>query len=45
MSRTNPTIIRRATTKPYILGIPTYPNLLPSLIPLLSVVGRGSSFA
>jgi hypothetical protein len=31
MSRTSPTIIRRATTKPYILGIPTYPHLLPLL--------------
>jgi hypothetical protein len=31
MSRTSTTIIRRATTKPYILGIPTYPHLLPSL--------------
>jgi hypothetical protein len=28
MSRTSPTINRRATTKPYILGIPTYPHLL-----------------
>jgi hypothetical protein len=31
MTRTSTTIIRRATTKPYILGIPTYPHLLPSL--------------
>ena len=31
MSRTSTTIIRRATTKPYILGIPTYPHLLPLL--------------
>ena len=31
MSRTSATIIRRATTKPYILGIPTYPHLLPLL--------------
>jgi hypothetical protein len=28
MSRTSPTIVRRATTKPYILAIPTYPHLL-----------------
>jgi hypothetical protein len=43
MSRTSPTIIRRATTKPNILDIPTYPtSCLRSVAPLPGV-GRGSA--
>ena len=45
MSRTSTTIIRRATTKPYILGIPTYPHLLPSLRGPLRPVWAGASLS
>jgi hypothetical protein len=45
MSRTSPTIIRMATTKPYILGIPTYPHLLPSLRCPLRPAWAGASLS
>jgi hypothetical protein len=45
MTRTSTTIIRRATTKPYILGIPTYPHLLPSLRGPLRPAWAGASLS
>jgi hypothetical protein len=45
MTRTSTTINRRATTKPYILGIPTYPRLLPSLRGPLRPAWAGASLS